>query len=240
VALLTNGYRAAGARIHLDDVHHVIFDGKLDVHQAAHAQRQPQLFGVILDDAQVVEADFVGRQHTGAVARMNARFFDVLHDASHHHALAVGQGIYVYFIGILNELVDEHRVARRNAGRFGQKGAQGIIVVGDGHGATTENEGRPYQHRIANLVHHLQRLLHRVGQPPGRMINLQPVQQLAKSAAIFGQVNAVGRRTPDGTPRRPSPAVRLIGVWPPNCTITPSGCSKSTMLSTSSRVSGSK
>ena len=37
-----------------------------------------------------------------------------------------------------------------------------------------------------------------------------------------------------------NPRARLMGVWPPNCTITPSGRSASMTLSTSSRVSGSK
>ena len=43
-----------------------------------------------------------------------------------------------------------------------------------------------------------------------------------------------------GTPAASSPAASLSGVWPPNWTITPSGCSTSTIPSTSSSVSGSK
>ena len=43
-----------------------------------------------------------------------------------------------------------------------------------------------------------------------------------------------------GTPARSRPTARLSGVWPPSCTMTPSGLSRSTMASTSSWVSGSK
>ena len=43
-----------------------------------------------------------------------------------------------------------------------------------------------------------------------------------------------------GAPASASPRARLSGVWPPNCTITPRGVIRSTMLSTSSRVRGSK
>ena len=43
-----------------------------------------------------------------------------------------------------------------------------------------------------------------------------------------------------GTPIFISASVSLIAVWPPNCTTAPSGLSSSTMLSTSSAVSGSK
>ena len=42
------------------------------------------------------------------------------------------------------------------------------------------------------------------------------------------------------TPAASSGRVSLSGVWPPSCTITPSGCSRCTISSTSSNVSGSK
>src|SRR5699024_7078240 len=41
-------------------------------------------------------------------------------------------------------------------------------------------------------------------------------------------------------PRCSSPAAKLIAVCPPNCTITPSGCSSSITSITSSTVNGSK
>ena len=40
--------------------------------------------------------------------------------------------------------------------------------------------------------------------------------------------------------QRSSGIANFKGVWPPNCTITPSGRSASITLSTSSKVSGSK
>jgi hypothetical protein len=39
------------------------------------------------------------------------------------------------------------------------------------------------------------------------------------------------------SPRR---RASFSGVWPPNCTTTPTGCSRSTTAITSSAVSGSK
>ncbi len=43
-----------------------------------------------------------------------------------------------------------------------------------------------------------------------------------------------------GTPAASSARASFSGVWPPYCTITPLGCSSSTISSTSSSVSGSK
>ena len=51
---------------------------------------------------------------------------------------------------------------------------------------------------------------------------------------------ASGEVPSSGTPAASSPAASLSGVWPPNCTITPSGFSTSTIFITSSKVSGSK
>ena len=43
-----------------------------------------------------------------------------------------------------------------------------------------------------------------------------------------------------GTPAASSARASFSGVWPPNCTITPTGFSRSTISSTSSSVTGSK
>ena len=43
-----------------------------------------------------------------------------------------------------------------------------------------------------------------------------------------------------GTPARKSGRARRSGVWPPNCTTTPSGFSSSMTFITSSKVRGSK
>ncbi len=198
--LAHKGHGAAGAGIHLNHVHHVVFDGVLDVHQAAHAQRFAQLFSVIADDAQVVEADFVRRQHAGAVAGMDASFFDVLHNPGNDHAFAVGDSVYIHLKGVFDELVNQHRIPWRNQRRLLQKMQQRLIVVGNGHGAPAEDERRPYQHRVANPFHHCPRLGQRIGQPPLRVIDVQRLQQRAKPAAIFGQVNGFRRRAPNGNP----------------------------------------
>ena len=42
------------------------------------------------------------------------------------------------------------------------------------------------------------------------------------------------------TPASASGTERFSGVWPPSCTMMPSGCSRRMMLSRSSSVSGSK
>jgi hypothetical protein len=66
------------------------------------------------------------------------------------------------------------------------------------------------------------------------------VEQFAEQLAIFGGIDILRDRCHDGDAQRFSGSARFSGVCPPNCTITPSGFSVSTMLSTFSSVSGSK
>ena len=58
--------------------------------------------------------------------------------------------------------------------------------------------------------------------------------------AVLGAIDGVRRCSDDGHARREQRSTSFSGVCPPNCTITPVGCSSSTMASTSSSVTGSK
>ena len=95
--LADKGHRATGSRVDLQHVDDVVLDGVLNVHQPAHAQGQAQLFRILADDVEVIVADLVGRQHAGAVAGVDARLFDVLHDAADHDPLAVADRVHVHF-----------------------------------------------------------------------------------------------------------------------------------------------
>jgi len=69
--------------------------------------------------------------------------------------------------------------------------------------------------------------------PSSTMSALKRWRSSARSIAS-GEVPRIG------TPASRSGTASFSGVCPPNCTITPSGRSRSTMLRTSSSVSGSK
>jgi hypothetical protein len=66
------------------------------------------------------------------------------------------------------------------------------------------------------------------------------VQQLLEALAVFGASIMSGVVPMMGTPLASRSSASFSGVWPPYCTITPSGFSLSTISSTSSSVSGSK
>jgi hypothetical protein len=66
---------------------------------------------VFADDLDVIHADLVGRQHTGRIAAVDARLFDVLHDAADGHVLAIAQCIHIDFKSVVEKMIDQHRMA---------------------------------------------------------------------------------------------------------------------------------
>src|SRR5207247_1511117 len=99
------GHRARRARVYFEDVHHIVFRGVLHVHQADHLQGARDAARVVTDRLQVpLRAD--ERWHDArAVARVNAGFLDVLHDAADDDgARGVGDRVDVELERILEEL----------------------------------------------------------------------------------------------------------------------------------------
>ncbi len=104
-------HRARRARIHLEHVHHIVFRGELNVHQTDDVQRAGDSARVIADRRQMALGADERRHHARAVAGMNARLFDVLHDAADDdRSCGVRDGIHVELEGVLEELVDEDRM----------------------------------------------------------------------------------------------------------------------------------
>ena len=105
--LAHKGNGARGPRVHLENVDLTALDGELHVHQANHPQfggHESSLpFDLLLD----LFRDADGRQHAGAVSRMNPGLFDMFHDPADHRQAAVADGINVQLDGILEKLIDE-------------------------------------------------------------------------------------------------------------------------------------
>ncbi len=195
--LADEGGRARRARVHLEDVDDVVLDRVLHVHQALHLQGLPQLTRVAADGVEVLGGDLVGRQHHRAVAAVDARLLDVLQDAADDHALAVGDGIHVHFVGVLQEPVDEDRVLGRGQHGLAHVALEVGLVVGDGHGPAAQHVAGSHQHRIADARGHGLGLVQRGGGPALRLRDVQRGEQGAEALAVFGEVHRVRRGAQD-------------------------------------------
>ena len=72
--------RSRTARIDLEHKHFAVGDNELNVEQALDVERTRKCRRVVGDGFERGFVDRYGREHRNAVARMNSRAFDVLHD----------------------------------------------------------------------------------------------------------------------------------------------------------------
>lgn len=86
-----------------------LFDGELDVHQAADLKGLGQRIRRLLDLFDDTFRQVIRRQHASRIARVDTCFFDVFHHAANKRQLSVGNGIDIDFDSIFQELVDQDR-----------------------------------------------------------------------------------------------------------------------------------
>jgi hypothetical protein len=184
----------------------------------------------------------MGRQRAGAVAGMNAGFLDMLHDAGDEHVGAVAQRIDVDLDGVGQVAVDEHRRAAGDDHGFVDVALRGLHGRADDlHGAAAQHVGRADDHGIADLGPRSDRFGAGLGDAVvGLGDRSSLLSSLAEPVAVFGKVDGI-RRGAENRECRPasSASASFSGVWPPNCTMTPSSvplaCSLCRISSTSSR-----
>ena len=106
------GDRSRGARVRLQHVDTLPGYRELDIQEADHAERDPELPRRLPDARQQLGSDPVGRQHGGRIARMNPRHLDVLLNPRDPDRRAVAQGVDVDLGRRLEEPVEEQRMLR--------------------------------------------------------------------------------------------------------------------------------
>src|SRR6266576_962394 len=207
-------HRAGGARIDFKDVDRAAFgaiafrsavrrawDGELNIHQSDDFQSTRQLEGVFAHALQQGLGDIDRGQHARRVARVDAGFLDVLHDAGDDNVFAVGESVDIDFNSVFEEVVDEDGTVLRVFDCFFHVAADGVFVVGDDHGASTEHIGGTDQHGISDAFGAFNGFFQGGRHGTGRLGNLKFIEQLAEALTIFRQVNRLGRGANDGYPR---------------------------------------
>ncbi|MPM37476.1 hypothetical protein SDC9_84093 [bioreactor metagenome] len=190
-------HRPRRARVDFDDIDFVVLNRKLDIHQSDHMEFGGQFGGVNPHLVLKLPAQSHRRNHAGRVAGVNPGGLDVFHDRADHRTLAVGDAVDVEFDRILEEPVDQNRLARRN--RFGHFDivAQILFLVNDDHAAPAQHEGRTDQQRIADAVGHRDRFVDGVGNAAFRLFDTDLFDQLLEEVAVFRGVDVVGTGADD-------------------------------------------
>ncbi len=132
---------------------------------------------------------------------MNAGLFDVLHDAGDHNVFAIAQRVDIDLGRRFEKVIDQHRPVLRVLDRLAHVLLDRCIVVADHHGASAEHIRRPHQHGILNLLRIGHGFFNAGGGRARRLRDIEFLQQLAESFAVFRQIDVLGRGTDDGHAR---------------------------------------
>ncbi len=138
------------------------------------------------------------RDDARAVARVDAGFLDVLHDAADDDgAGGIHHGVDVELEGVFQEPIDQHRAVVRHVDGAAHVAVERLRVVHDGHAAAAEHVGRTHDDGIPDALGHLPRLVARHGRATFGLRNPEVPEQAREALAILGQVDRVRRRPED-------------------------------------------
>ena len=192
---------ARSARVHLQDVYHIVLDRVLHVHQSDHAERLRHGLGLGLQFGDGGGGKRVGWQRAGAVAGMDAGFLDMLHDAGDIDGLAVGDAVHIDLDRVVQVAVDQHRptgqIAPCDAHRLEHVAMQSDTVIDDLHGTTAKHVTGADHHGIADAVGDGFGFLDRPRNAVLRLAQAKAMQQQLKSFAVLGDVDRIGAGSED-------------------------------------------
>ena len=140
------------------------------------------------------------RERARRVAGVDAGLLDVLHHAAEEELLAVEDRVDVDLDRVVEEPVDQHRLAlvdQAVGDVLLEVGLQRGVVVDDLHAAPAEDVGRAHEHRVADLVGDPLRLgVRRRGAVLGRR-QAGVGEDATEGAALLGEVDRLRRGADD-------------------------------------------
>ena len=186
------GHGARRARVHFQNVDHAVFDGELHVHQAHDVQRARHNNGLALQLFDNLGRKLVRRQAAGTVARMDARLFDVFHNARDMDVCPVGQGVNIHLDRARKVAVQKHRAVARDLHGGGDIAFQLRIITDDFHRAATQHERGADDQGVSHVFGHRKSLIPRPGGAVVGLLEAEILQKALEPLTIFGQINGVG------------------------------------------------
>ena len=175
------------------DVERVLGKSELHVQQAPHPHALRDGTCRRSDAVDVRFPEGHGWQSTRRVTRVDARLFDVLHDAGEIHVVAIKERINIDFYRVIKEAVHQHRMFTGHLGRPLQVTLEHRIVVHNLHPSPAEHITRANEYRVPNASRDGRCLV----EGPRRSVvgsrQSSVRQHAAEGSSLFGEMDG-GRR----------------------------------------------
>jgi hypothetical protein len=131
---------------------------------------------------------------------MDSRLLDVLHDPADQAVIAVRHPVHIELERVLEEPVEQNRLAVRRLRRLEEEAPHAVLVEHDLHRATAEHVRWPHQDRVADASGHRQRVLDRVRRPEVRTVYPVTVKSHPETPAVLGEIDRLPSRAEYGYP----------------------------------------
>ena len=128
---------------------------------------------------------------------MNARLFDMLHDARDMDILAVAEGVDIQFHRARQVAVEQHRAVAGHDHRIGDVALEAGLIADDLHRAATQNVGGADHQRKADFLGDFHRFGVGMGDAVVWLFQAKVQHKLLETLAVFGQIDHVGRGAKD-------------------------------------------
>ena len=142
------------------------------------------------------------RRNRRGVARVAARRLDVLENRADDCRLSIRHAVDVELDGVGEELVDEDRTPLRYLHRLLDVFPEALLMVDDCHAASSEDERRTHEDRIADLLRDLERIVNRVRDAARRLLHADFIHKRAEEVAVLRECDVLGRGAEDVYARR--------------------------------------
>ena len=196
------GHGARCARIYFQHIDFTILHRVLHIHQPLHFQCSGHGHGFGLQFRHNGGRQGIGRQGTGGIAGMDARFFNMFHHAGDMHiAIFIRDAIHIHFNGINQILINQDRVFAGYFHRFHAKAHELFAVISNFHRPPAQHVRRPHHNGVADAFSGLGRFFQRAHRAIARLLKAKPLQQLLEAFTVFGDINRLRAGAQDGNAR---------------------------------------
>ena len=183
--------RSGSTRVSLKNVHGVVLDGVLHIHQTADVHLNGDLSGVLLDCLYLLCGEILAREYACRIAGVYAGKLDVLHNSGNEAVLAVGDGVCLALGSVVQEAVYKDRSVGSYANSGGHVDLHHLIIVNDLHSTAAENVGRTNHYRVADPVCDFESLVNVDSHSGFRHRNTELLHHCTEVVAILCEVDSL-------------------------------------------------
>ena len=183
---------SACSEVALNDLDVVVLGHELDVEGTGDLKGAGDHAGISLDLSNSVGHELLGGEDDGSVTTVDTGVLQMLADGVVEDGTLVGNGIELNLLGAKDELGNDDGLVSGNISSEAKEVAKLVLVCGDAHGSTGQDETGADKDRESDLVGELNGLILGLEDGPGRLVEAHAVKHVRELTTILSTLNVPG------------------------------------------------